>query len=139
MPRELKCCAGVQPMSADWTVVSCHQSCSRTSRAPRARTKRAKPSGTSHVARFVRARSEEHTSELQSRPHLVCRLLLEKKKTNYTPSYSTHPNSDMADSQVNLVSYPSMNTEKAGDRNSWTISRPPQTRPRRTTLPLKNV
>src|SRR5690554_7502684 len=30
-------------------------------------------------------RSEEHTSELQSRPHLVCRLLLEKKKktTNY--------------------------------------------------------
>src|SRR6266498_4904217 len=29
--------------------------------------------------RFAR-RSEEHTSELQSRPHLVCRLLLEKKK-----------------------------------------------------------
>src|SRR5690554_7657373 len=28
----------------------------------------------------VLARSEEHTSELQSRPHLVCRLLLEKKK-----------------------------------------------------------
>src|SRR3989442_4625330 len=31
------------------------------------------------------ARSEEHTSELQSRPHLVCRLLLETKKmTNST-------------------------------------------------------
>src|SRR5207253_10792955 len=29
-----------------------------------------------------RLRSEEHTSELQSRGHLVCRLLLEKKKTN---------------------------------------------------------
>src|SRR3712207_7947839 len=28
----------------------------------------------------VRARSEEHTSELQSRQYLVCRLLLEKKK-----------------------------------------------------------
>src|SRR5690554_7278274 len=28
----------------------------------------------------VSPRSEEHTSELQSRPHLVCRLLLEKKK-----------------------------------------------------------
>src|SRR5690554_7694078 len=27
-------------------------------------------------------RSEEHTSELQSRPHLVCRLLLEKKNRN---------------------------------------------------------
>src|SRR5207244_12274759 len=30
------------------------------------------------------ARSEEHTSELQSPDHLVCRLLLEKKKTNNT-------------------------------------------------------
>src|SRR2546429_3110695 len=29
-------------------------------------------------------RSEEHTSELQSRLHLVCRLLLEKKKEKYT-------------------------------------------------------
>src|SRR5690554_7593509 len=29
-------------------------------------------------------RSEEHTSELQSRPHLVCRLLLEKKKKKET-------------------------------------------------------
>src|SRR5439155_24494362 len=29
---------------------------------------------------FARRRSEEHTSELQSRGHLVCRLLLEKKK-----------------------------------------------------------
>src|SRR3712207_9174770 len=30
-----------------------------------------------------RLRSEEHTSELQSRQYLVCRLLLEKKKQNY--------------------------------------------------------
>src|SRR3712207_8293564 len=30
------------------------------------------------------ARSEEHTSELQSRQYLVCRLLLEKKKTKQT-------------------------------------------------------
>src|SRR5690625_7139082 len=30
--------------------------------------------------RFFKKRSEEHTSELQSRGHLVCRLLLEKKK-----------------------------------------------------------
>src|SRR3712207_7825074 len=29
------------------------------------------------------SRSEEHTSELQSRQYLVCRLLLEKKKKNY--------------------------------------------------------
>src|SRR2546427_3301778 len=31
----------------------------------------------------LRERSEEHTSELQSQSNLVCRLLLEKKKTNY--------------------------------------------------------
>src|SRR3989442_5697067 len=36
--------------------------------------------------RQVQSRSEEHTSELQSRPHLVCRLLLEKKKTSYLRS-----------------------------------------------------
>src|SRR5690554_7675065 len=30
--------------------------------------------------KVIFVRSEEHTSELQSRPHLVCRLLLEKKK-----------------------------------------------------------
>src|SRR5258708_29244178 len=35
------------------------------------------------------ARSEEHTSELQSPDHLVCRLLLEKKK-NYTQTYTKH-------------------------------------------------
>src|SRR2546422_11199158 len=34
------------------------------------------------------ARSEEHTSELQSRLHLVCRLLLEKKKTTISRTSS---------------------------------------------------
>src|SRR5690349_22799750 len=34
------------------------------------------------------ARSEEHTSELQSRRDLVCRLLLEKKKKNKSNNYS---------------------------------------------------
>src|SRR2546422_6076766 len=34
------------------------------------------------------ARSEEHTSELQSRLHLVCRLLLEKKKTTNNQNIS---------------------------------------------------
>src|SRR2546430_13080720 len=33
-----------------------------------------------------RDRSEEHTSELQSQSNLVCRLLLEKKKNNSTPT-----------------------------------------------------
>src|SRR5437870_7296170 len=49
-----------------------------------------------------RSRSEEHTSELQSRGHLVCRLLLEKKKTptpppphtlntTHSPPHTPHP------------------------------------------------
>src|SRR2546429_4418827 len=36
-------------------------------------------------------RSEEHTSELQSRLHLVCRLLLEKKKNTLSRAYKTLP------------------------------------------------
>src|SRR3989442_11865725 len=36
----------------------------------------------------ARRRSEEHTSELQSRPHLVCRLLLEKKNPNHLSPHS---------------------------------------------------
>src|SRR3712207_8332436 len=47
-----------------------------------------------HVAAGVgrgqqQRRSEEHTSELQSRQYLVCRLLLEKKKNNTIPTYTT--------------------------------------------------
>src|SRR2546428_4730983 len=39
----------------------------------------------------IRVRSEEHTSELQSRSDLVCRLLLEKKKNNTcTPHLTFH-------------------------------------------------
>src|SRR3712207_8237420 len=38
-----------------------------------------------HVAKWVTTRSEEHTSELQSRQYLVCRLLLEKKKNAIPP------------------------------------------------------
>src|SRR5258708_19894927 len=38
-------------------------------------------------------RSEEHTSELQSPDHLVCRLLLEKKKNNSSQRQSSRPTS----------------------------------------------
>src|SRR2546429_6918347 len=38
----------------------------------------------------ARERSEEHTSELQSRLHLVCRLLLEKKKKNTSQNIEYH-------------------------------------------------
>src|SRR5689334_24032449 len=40
-----------------------------------------------HLVARLRHRSEEHTSELQSQFHLVCRLLLEKKKKPNTLSY----------------------------------------------------
>src|SRR5258708_19033282 len=41
------------------------------------------------IANIEQRRSEEHTSELQSPDHLVCRLLLEKKKkTKYHQSYT---------------------------------------------------
>src|SRR5207244_12359103 len=40
------------------------------------------PQGRSRLPNAAPGRSEEHTSELQSPDHLVCRLLLEKKKKN---------------------------------------------------------
>src|SRR3989442_10732280 len=50
----------------------------RSERRPHARLAREAAEPRPRVRVFER--SEEHTSELQSRPHLVCRLLLEKKK-----------------------------------------------------------
>src|SRR5256884_1364308 len=70
----------------------------RKSRAPSAppshallRFRKARPaiSRVASTLRQVFRRSEEHTSELQSRLHLVCRLLLEKKKKNHTRAAST--------------------------------------------------
>src|SRR6266700_6717237 len=43
-----------------------------------------------HVVGHALDRSEEHTSELQSREKLVCRLLLEKKKNHKLPSNWRH-------------------------------------------------
>src|SRR5689334_24116422 len=43
---------------------------------------RARMCGATAFTQFHMPRSEEHTSELQSQFHLVCRLLLEKKKTS---------------------------------------------------------
>src|SRR3989442_1409463 len=67
-----------------WSVAQCHGRRSEAITDERAR----RGSEKQHVGDIVhRIRSEEHTSELQSRPHLVCRLLLEKKKLeqNYRP------------------------------------------------------
>src|SRR5690554_7253627 len=61
---------GAKPIEC--TTPSSASTCSRTRSASAARSS----------ASVTSSRSEEHTSELQSRPHLVCRLLLEKKKKN---------------------------------------------------------
>src|SRR5437870_11103367 len=66
----------------------------RTASSPdqgRAPTRRTRSSSRDHrYDRRVRGdhRSEEHTSELQSRGHLVCRLLLEKKKVEISTTLS---------------------------------------------------
>src|SRR2546428_4981659 len=67
----------------------------RSSSFPRARSPPRRPleprRGRSRWSPGTSRRSEEHTSELQSRSDLVCRLLLEKKKTHiYQPNNCTH-------------------------------------------------
>src|SRR5207253_5326817 len=47
-------------------------------------------------------RSEEHTSELQSRGHLVCRLLLEKKKRHDRPLHRAHVGDHGAGGEVRV-------------------------------------
>src|SRR3712207_7384696 len=59
----------------------------RPRRQRRAQRRRAAHLGPDHRAR----RSEEHTSELQSRQYLVCRLLLEKKKRYHSQELKTDP------------------------------------------------
>src|SRR2546422_6493132 len=49
---------------------------------------RSGPRGYAGALKQTTSRSEEHTSELQSRLHLVCRLLLEKKKPPNPTSYA---------------------------------------------------
>src|SRR3712207_8844411 len=51
-------------------------------RRPRSRTAPRPAPGSGRPTHWRETRSEEHTSELQSRQYLVCRLLLEKKKIN---------------------------------------------------------
>src|ERR1041385_4375921 len=76
------------PRSTLFPYTTLFRSGSRTPRRPciRPRNRRTRRS---------RSRSEEHTSELQSRLHLVCRLLLEKKKNTVT-TRSTLPYVDIA-------------------------------------------
>src|SRR2546430_6298576 len=64
-----------------------HESCEQDSQE----RMRCLPRRHQHVSALGLCRSEEHTSELQSQSNLVCRLLLEKKKTklNHISKYDT--------------------------------------------------
>src|SRR5258708_21223668 len=76
-------------------------------------------------------RSEEHTSELQSPDHLVCRLLLEKKKKRASlpasPSYECSRSRPLTRSEVPPIGAP------PPTRSVCTLSRPP-----RNTLPRQS-
>src|SRR5436853_2370689 len=65
-------------------------------RPPEAR--RVRPPDGPRVRRVLR--SEEHTSELQSLRHLVCRLLLEKKKTSHLPALAAQTRRTQATAAV---------------------------------------
>src|SRR5699024_12028110 len=81
------------PSSAVWNAtVGAHASAPNPGKAPRyncgcpeSRRCEARPEPDTGPGPHLRDRSEEHTSELQSRFDLVCRLLLEKKNTNTRP------------------------------------------------------
>src|SRR3712207_8148789 len=78
------------PRSTLFPYTTLFRSGSASSRTRRMRSTRACPGARSQpTAPSTSSRSEEHTSELQSRQYLVCRLLLEKKKKN-SYNFITH-------------------------------------------------
>src|SRR6267143_7330312 len=62
------------------------------------------PSNTRSPRRNARRRSEEHTSELQSQVHLVCRLLLEKKKQSKIATRSQKSEAEKQDQTTQKTS-----------------------------------
>src|SRR5687768_18283779 len=77
-------------------------------RYPLASTSRSSlPTACSSTSRSTRSRrSEEHTSELQSRLHLVCRLLLEKKKKTQKKIKKTKQNTtNNTHKDIQFISY----------------------------------
>src|SRR5256885_7425711 len=69
-------------------------------RRSRVRRSWTRPCGRRPATGTSTARSEEHTSELQSPCNLVCRLLLEKKKKKHTPRHTFHPQTLLVPSQL---------------------------------------
>src|SRR3712207_6878975 len=78
------------PRSTLFPYTTLFRSLETSIRFRRFRSERATPNRTRAnrgCRRRPRSRSEEHTSELQSRQYLVCRLLLEKKKKPHPPLF----------------------------------------------------
>src|SRR2546422_8412030 len=81
---------GSRPRSIETTRVASSMLVVTIAWIPHAASSSDRPSGAATFVSIARvARSEEHTSELQSRLHLVCRLLLEKKKNKDTREQNT--------------------------------------------------
>src|SRR5438876_8069981 len=74
------------PRSTLFPYTTLFRSARKRSPPPRASRRTSRESCARSTRRRARSRSEEHTSELQSPVHLVCRLLLEKKKKQKAPT-----------------------------------------------------
>src|SRR5258708_20904617 len=72
------------PISSSPLSASCFLSCDIANAIAALRTMLNPIREMADLSSVIGLRSEEHTSELQSPDHLVCRLLLEKKKKNHT-------------------------------------------------------
>src|SRR5256884_6674136 len=72
---------GAKPLSSPKSFMIAEPKCPRTNFFPTSEPRGRRSNSGQVVAASKISRSEEHTSELQSRLHLVCRLLLEQKKS----------------------------------------------------------
>src|SRR5438445_2049158 len=93
------------PRSTLFPYTTLFRSSSTRSRRPCARsTRRARPHR--DCSRRVDLRSEEHTSELQSRQYLVCRLLLEKKKKKKQDNAKQHTAETEYTTHTHITAHP---------------------------------
>src|SRR3989442_5578015 len=81
---------------SSWSADSCAARCRRSPRSV------PMPPASSSAGT---GRSEEHTSELQSRPHLVCRLLLEKKKKRHQAYGEHNDNSRLEEGRIETCAH----------------------------------
>src|SRR2546422_5260497 len=93
------------PRSTLFPYTTLFRSVAAREREVRARAQTLEREAREQARAYLLERSEEHTSELQSRLHLVCRLLLEKKKkrNNRQDTINTH---DAAHKRTDVTTHP---------------------------------